>query len=184
MLMRTSVLLAFLLLTAACSSGGPESGGDTPGPGDVGEIDSVKEVVQPETVIFIDQKPVDTGVDLRVDQGAEVPLLPCDPGEGCFGDQCTENVDCLSGWCAEHMGEKVCTEICQEDCPEGWVCTPIAATLPDVISVCVSNYPNLCRPCAGADDCEGVTGSEDACVSYGAGENFCWGGLCCGGGGG
>ena len=108
---------------------------------------------------------------------ADVPQLQCDPGGGCFQDECSENSQCQSGWCVEHMGEMVCTQPCQEECPQGWTCTQVAGTAPDLVFVCVSDYPNICRPCAEADDCAGIAGTDDACVAYGDQGNFC-GGKC------
>ena len=101
----------------------------------------------------------------------------CAPGEGCFLDGCLTNSDCQSGWCVEHMGQTVCSRVCQEECPEGWTCTQVGARGPDVVYICVSNHPNLCRPCAEADDCAGTAGTEDACVVYGDQGWFC-GGKC------
>jgi len=107
---------------------------------------------------------------------AELPPLACDPGEGCHMDKCSENPDCQSGWCVEHMGEKVCTIPCQEECPPGWTCTQVGVGGPDVLYICVSNHPNLCRPCGETDDCSGVAETEDACILYGDQGSFCGGG--------
>ena len=107
----------------------------------------------------------------------DVPRVMCNPGEGCFLDECTENEDCQSGWCVEHLGGKVCSQTCQEECPVGWVCTQVATGGPDLNYVCVSAFPSLCRPCTEPDDCAGTAGTEDACVSYGNQGAFC-GGAC------
>ncbi|MFH1530846.1 MAG: DUF4159 domain-containing protein [Pseudomonadota bacterium] len=96
-------------------------------------------------------------------------------GKGCFGDPCLDNSDCQSGWCVEHMGEGVCTEACQEDCPPGWLCKQVAGTEPDLVFICVSEFANLCRPCATAADCSGTGGVEDVCVLYGPQGAFCGG---------
>ena len=101
----------------------------------------------------------------------------CAPGEGCFLDQCQENVDCLSGWCVEHMGVGVCTASCQEDCPPGWGCKPVGSGGPDIVYVCVSDYANLCKPCVQGSDCKNVGGADDVCLDYGDEGNFC-GGTC------
>ena len=71
----------------------------------------------------------------------------------------------------------MCSQPCQEECPDGWACTQVSGAGPDLVFVCVSNYPNLCRPCAEADDCAGNAGTEDACVHYGDQGSFC-GGIC------
>ena len=60
-------------------------------------------------------------------------LLPaCEPGKGCFLDQCIENTDCLSGWCVEHLGDSVCTMNCEAECPAGWTCKQVGGGGPDV----------------------------------------------------
>ncbi len=149
-----------------------------------GDVDAGKELVGEEVVDVIIATdvagPDEVSLDLFADFANELPVLACDPGEGCFTDNCTDNLDCQSGWCVEHMGEKVCTQTCQEECPEGWTCTQVAGTAPDLVFVCVSDFPNLCRPCAEADDCAGTTGTEDACVNYGEVGSFC-GGACAAG---
>jgi hypothetical protein len=134
-----------------------------------------------EVKLTTDVGPKDTGMDVFGDATdvfkVDVPLLACDPGEGCFLDQCEENGDCQSSWCVEHLGEQVCTQTCQEECPAGWSCQQVSGAVPDLVFVCVSDYPNLCRPCAQASDCLGVGGTEDACVAYGGQGSFC-GGKC------
>ena len=100
----------------------------------------------------------------------------CLPGDGCFLDGCLDNSQCLSGWCVDHMGEGVCSMTCQEECPPGWSCKLLAGSGVDPIYICVSDYSNLCRPCAGPADCESV-GAEDACLDYALEGSFC-GGAC------
>ncbi|MFH1531666.1 MAG: hypothetical protein ABIK09_13150 [Pseudomonadota bacterium] len=91
-------------------------------------------------------------------------------------DPCGENSDCLSGWCVEHMGEGVCTQACQEDCPPGWTCRLLGNSGPDPSYACVSDVSNLCKPCAGSADCKSPGGQEDVCVAYGQEGSFCGGG--------
>ncbi|MBM4353345.1 MAG: hypothetical protein FJ109_06030 [Deltaproteobacteria bacterium] len=116
--------------------------------------------------------------------GAELPdsLVPpdvaevepgCGPGMGCFLDPCSENPDCQSGWCVEHMGQGLCSRECQDECPEGWLCKQAGAGGPDVVFICVSNYSNLCKPCLSGDSCTSVTGLKDVCVEYGPDGDFC-----------
>jgi hypothetical protein len=100
----------------------------------------------------------------------------CQPGEGCFLDDCNDNSDCQSGWCVEHLGEGVCSQLCQEECPPGWSCKAIGGG-PDLVYVCVSNYSNLCKPCATTEGCKSPGGAEDVCLAYGDEGSFC-GGLC------
>lgn len=107
----------------------------------------------------------------------EDALVECEGDGGCFLDPCEENGDCQSGWCVEHMGEGVCSQICQEDCPPGWLCKQVGASDPDLVFVCVSGTANLCKPCGEGADCKTVGGVEDVCVRYGEEGSFC-GGMC------
>lgn len=116
-------------------------------------------------------------LDLAFETVADAVGPQCDPGEGCFLDPCDENGDCQSGWCVQHLGESVCSQNCQDECPPGWSCQQVAGTVPDVVYICVSDYANLCRPCATKADCTSVGGAEDACLDYGTDGDFC-GGLC------
>ncbi len=113
-------------------------------------------------------------LDLSTDSAPDV-FVPCAPGEGCFMDPCTENSQCLSGWCVEHMGEGVCTQQCQEECPPGWGCKSVSSG-PDLVYVCVSAFSNLCKPCTTSEGCKSVAGAEDVCLDYGSEGSFCGGG--------
>jgi len=95
--------------------------------------------------------------------------------EGGFGWPCTENDDCLSGFCVMHLGGLVCTQVCVEECPEGWDCL-LYSGFGDPMHLCISALANLCRPCAADGDCD-AEGTDDACVDYGAQGAFC-GGSC------
>jgi hypothetical protein len=107
----------------------------------------------------------------------DVPRNICNEGEGCFLDKCSENTDCQSGFCVEHMGEGVCTQACTEECPPGWSCKQIGSSVPDLVFICVSDYSNLCKPCVASSDCKNVGGADDVCLGYGTEGNFC-GGMC------
>ena len=115
--------------------------------------------------------------DLLVDLPGE--LLPeCEPGTGCFLDSCLDNSDCLSGWCVEHRGEGVCSKTCDTECPAGWSCKQVAGTDPDVVYICVSDFSNLCKPCATAEGCISPSGGQAGCVSYGESAGSFCGGIC------
>ena len=105
--------------------------------------------------------------DLPIDTGAA-----CEAGEGCFLDPCQANDDCLSGWCVGHMGETVCTMLCESECPQGWACQQLPAAVPDVVWICVSPHANLCLPCASAQGCQGAA-VDDVCVDYAKQGAFC-----------
>jgi len=170
MVRRTALCLLLLLAVAACSQSSTEA-------------DGTPDVENGTEVFFIS---ADTNRDAPrqsetlSDRGtAEAALfVECDPGDGCFGDKCTDNSQCDSGWCIEHMGEGVCTAACVEDCPHGWSCTQVPWAAPDVLFVCLSAYETLCKPCSSSDDCLGPGGTPGVfCVSYGPGGSFC-GGAC------
>jgi len=186
--MRACRMVVFLCLMAGGGCGGQTTSVtiDSGGPETQTILDTATESTQPDAVVFADTVAPETKADyVFKDYGfADLPddadvghQLACEVGEGCFLDECTENQECQSGWCVEHMGQKVCTQNCQEECPAGWTCSQVGASGPDVVFICVSNFANLCRPCSEPVDCQGVTGTEDACVVYGAAGAFC-GGAC------
>ncbi len=147
---------------------------------EVGADGSAEARVQPE-VIETPDVGVDTLPRFEVWDSVEDTTLPCNPGEGCFLDKCEANGDCQSGWCVQSLGEGVCSQACQEECPAGWSCKQVAGTDPDVVYICVAKYANLCRPCFQSSDCASTGGAEDACLDYGPGGSFC-GGQCAGDG--
>jgi hypothetical protein len=177
---KSKCFAAFLVLLAACSPTGniaekaEDSRAET-------VVDVIADTTISESVIeelFVaDMLPPFEIADL----GEETTLLECLPGEGCFLDGCAENGDCQSGWCVQHLGENVCSQACQEECPPGWSCKQVAGTDPDVVYICVSNYANLCRPCSSNGDCMSTGGAQDACLEYGPDGDFC-GGPCGDGG--
>ncbi|MBM4354448.1 MAG: hypothetical protein FJ109_11740, partial [Deltaproteobacteria bacterium] len=94
--------------------------------------------------------PAEVVLDARTDElPTELPFADvladlgpaCPPGSGCFLEPCSQNSDCLSGWCVDHMGDQVCSQACEEECPAGWSCSQIMGTGPDVVWLCVSPYP-------------------------------------------
>jgi cysteine-rich repeat protein len=175
---RAKILLTTvlsLLLLGSCNGGTTI----TPDGDGVGGVDTTPDVGDVSVGVDSD---VGEGVDLDLDQVDPMDLVMdieplCEPGTGCFLDPCSENTDCLSGWCVTHLGTGVCTQTCQEDCPAGWSCQQVAGTDPDVVFVCISDFATLCVPCAGASDCGDVGGPQAACVVYGESEGaFCGGG--------
>ncbi len=111
------------------------------------------------------------------DPGNEVLTPECEPGEGCLFDRCSQNADCLSGWCVGHMGESLCTKTCVLDCPAGFTCKLVSGTQPDAVFICISDFPVLCRPCAASSDCISGAGEPGVCVDYGPDGDYC-GGAC------
>ena len=173
---RNVILLTLLGMVMACSTTpGPivtvdSSAGDAAG--DAGVDTSIPEVVS--EVANDGRGEPDTW---QFDTSPDVPFAECEPGTGCFLDPCTENSQCQSGFCVDHLGEGVCSQLCQEECPPGWSCQQVGAGGPDLSFACVSKVANLCRPCGGGADCKSPGGAEDVCVAYGEAGSFC-GGSC------
>jgi hypothetical protein len=113
-------------------------------------------------------------VELDMVEPDRVQPSVCEPGDGCFAELCEGNDDCLSGICAIHMGEKVCSKTCDETCPQGWECG-LVSDGGDGQYVCQSTFSHLCLPCATGEGCAGNT--PNACVQYADGASFC-GGAC------
>ena len=166
------------LLLGGCSSLSPtadlgqaaDAGADQAAKEDAGEIKFKTDAAETRVAAEIMPQDVDAGE-------SDIPQLQCNPGEGCFLDKCNENSQCKSGWCVEHMGDGVCTQVCQEECPQAWACKQVGGDGPDVVWVCISNYANLCKPCTDSGDCKSVGAAEDVCVSYEDEGSFC-GGSC------
>ena len=176
-MLRILAVLATAILLPGCSTSTSPAGTDT-----AADVPSGLDTGGDVTIAPADLSIADGVEDLRFpdlqlpDTEPDVPALNCLPGEGCFLDKCTENAQCQSGWCVEHMGEGVCSESCSEECPQGWSCKQVGASDPDLIYVCVSNHSNLCKPCSSTDGCKAVGGAEDVCVDYGTEGSYCGGG--------
>lgn len=82
---------------------------------------------------------LDTTVDtISVDATSDVDTTPSDNLPPDFGDACSENDDCSTGFCIETpAGEFVCSKTCIDECPVGWSCKGITSGSVDVIFVCV-----------------------------------------------
>ena len=158
------------------------SGGADVVVGDLATVDVVEDSQMASDIAVPDlqpdpdlNEPEDTGtkIDFAADDASpDNGYVLCEAGEGCFLDPCFENLDCQSGWCVEHMGDAVCTVLCQEECPPGWTCKGVGSG-PDIVSICVSTSANLCKPCSGNPDCTSAGEADDACMDYGAEGSFC-----------
>jgi cysteine-rich repeat protein len=151
-------LLGMALFATACddSSGVVAPSPNTDAAVDVGELDSTLDV----TVALLDIEP-------------ELPEAPiCEAGEGCVGEPCEGPDDCLSGYCVPHLGNKVCTETCEGECPAGWECKQVTSAAGDVTFLCISRFTNLCQPCSGSEDCSSELG-PGACALYQGEGSFC-----------
>lgn len=70
-------------------------------------------------------------VDSAGDAAPEITLPPD------FGNPCSGNEDCTTGFCVEGPSGYVCTKTCVEQCPEGWGCRGVESGSSDVVFVCV-----------------------------------------------
>jgi hypothetical protein len=166
--MVRQISLAVGCLILALFSGCAETTVLSDVPANVTLADTSYVLGQPIDVVPGDLEPAET-VALEARSLEETALdlgAPCQPGEGCFMEPCATDADCLSGWCVDHQGISVCTQLCFDSCPEGWNCQEAIPTIPDSGWICISATANLCRPCHDSDDCSaGSTGSE--CLTYG-----------------
>jgi hypothetical protein len=157
-------------------SAGPDAADSGPAEGTAAE--TLDSLLPSETLIPRETAGPETSQEVGQDVGGDAPFRECAPGEGCFLDKCTQNSQCQSGWCVEHMGEGMCTMTCKEECPAGWSCKQLAESEPDVLFICVSDFSNLCKPCATGENCKGPGGTADICVDFGSEGSFC--GAACG----
>ena len=74
----------------------------------------------------------------------DVPAIPDVPPAadgagvpGGFGWPCQRNDECLSGFCIDSYWGRVCTQLCIEECPDGWTCQAVGESYPDVTYICV-----------------------------------------------
>jgi hypothetical protein len=165
-------LAAVLLLAAGCDSAsspeGPWDGAGWDGKGrdlhgDGGELRGDL-IFNPEEHKEQDLLPGNDGGDqLTPDWWADA--LPSD-----FGQPCSDNSDCASGFCLTISDdESVCTITCAEECPKDWVCKGIE-TPPDWTFICVPPAGNLCKPCQKDDDCKY---KGDMCIPVGQTGTYC-----------
>ena len=95
-----------------------------------------------------------------------------DPGG--FGWPCTDNSDCISGYCVESADGMVCTGPCVEDCPDGWLCLQSTGSGTDQVFLCQPQHPRLCFPCNDHEVCtaDGLF-PESRCLETGNAGAFC-----------
>ena len=104
----------------------------------------------------------------------DVPLS-CDDDPGGTLCPCTENADCNAGFCVPHMGDRICTMECVEDCPDGFSCLESEGFGADLVYLCWSDFPGLCLPCSQSADCPD---QKHRCVLYPDGIGSFCGGAC------
>lgn len=88
---------------------------------------------------------------------------------GAFGEPCTNDIDCLSGYCIDVNNGRACTELCTETCPADFECRLLANAGGDATRLCVPVRDVLCQPCDVDSDCWGFGA---LCLEQGNG-TFC-----------
>ncbi len=105
----------------------------------------------PDQAVDLDLPPV---VDARPDVGRR----------GEFGEPCEEDAECVSGYCVEaREAGRICTRTCGE-CPAGFECAPIGNAGPDRTFVCLTDQPDVCKPCETDRECDDPA---DLCLPIG-----------------
>ena len=150
------IVLSVALVGIGCSSG-------TDDPEDAGTDLGTQDVTQNDTGSEDKTSTDEGGTDT---QG---------PSTGLFEDPCTEDAECLSGFCAATGDGFACSQLCDGTCPDGWTCREFVLAGNVSASVCVHQEANLCRPCNSNADCSDWGGvSDDQCVVFGDYEgSFC-----------
>ena len=161
--MRIRFGLMVLGLCVACSDPAPPgvAGGDSSG--GTGSPDAISDGgnVSPSdegggNVIDLGQIVVpDLGHDDLFGEDEGPPLTDFgDPAKGQFGSPCVENSECDDGFCVTGPDDKyVCSKLCVEDCPPGWLCKGVPQTEPDVLFICIWGQVELCAECDYSEEC-------------------------------
>ncbi len=137
------------LLAVALASGPGCEGGSNVAPADDAAAGDVSEVP--------DAPPTDVPGDIETaedDVPRDVPGGDADIPPGSFGAPCNENGDCDSGFCIEGPDGFFCTQICVENCPEGFLCRTFFLG-GEPIALCVFDFVKGCSPCRTDAQCNG-----------------------------
>ena len=128
-----------------------------------------------DTISATDTAPIFDAVLDAGTNGADTPEPDTFvPEPGGFAWPCEGNSECDSDLCIPTADGKVCTDFCQETCPQGWSCEQVSTASADLTFACVPRFAHLCDPCESNEDCidfEGLAGAE--CIPFGPEGNFC-----------
>jgi hypothetical protein len=72
-----------------------------------------------------------------------------------FGEDCSANAECESGYCIDVAGGRICTQLCSEICPEGFACRTLVNTGADAVRLCIPIPDVLCGHCSNHSECGG-----------------------------
>jgi len=153
-----------VLLAAGCASSTPPSAADCDSEScagecvagicvdDVGVADADAGTDPDNTDISVDQINGDATTD-----GGDPPDAGEDDGPtlGGLGDPCLEDSDCESRQCVDTIEGSICTELCRDECPEGYACVLLTETGVDAVRVCLPVPEVLCEACDSDVECGG-----------------------------
>ena len=131
--------------------------------GDNRDGDPLADATLPDGVVLPD------GIDL---DGLELPQNDTKSEFGDFGEPCESNDDCESGICVPGpLGQNVCSQGCEEECPPGWLCTELAGEGDKTMFACIPGLVNHCAICEDDVECGGKV---DRCTPLGEeGLSYC-----------
>ena len=169
----TLVVVCLVALGLGCGESGMTGSTVDTMPGETVADSQAVDTAQPDTATEDGGTPDTTSADTAASDTSAPdagPGVGCEPGDGCFGESCDGNDDCLSGVC--HACGRLCLlKTCDATCHEGWSCKLVGG-VGDGGYACVSDTSHLCLPCATSADCASDE-SVNACVSYGEEGSFC-----------
>ena len=149
--MNRSTVVCAVWLLLACSSSGIDADisivQDTSGTSEIGDEDTGssvpdatgKELASPDAGMDFGPGKELTVPDLAdEDLGADVETM------GDLGEPCEGNDDCLGGFCVPSDIGYICSQVCIDDCPQGWDCKAVNDLGPDVFFVCLPDKETVC----------------------------------------
>ena len=81
-----------------------------------------------------------------------------------FGERCDQNLECESTYCLDNAQGDFCTKLCDEGCPDGWVCQEVDNPHGEGrVSLCAMAKQQICMPCTSNAVC-GV-GNANWCMA-------------------
>ena len=165
------VVTAICLLCAACGAPGEDdsaTAADTASTLDIFvNFDTTGAALDTSSVGTSDAAPV---------EDTEMPdVTPGDgaPAAGTLEAKCSSNEECTSGYCVPGPAGKVCSRLCIDSCPTGYICAQLMGTV-DLIYLCLPRWLHLCDPCASDATCaDSSPGGSARCLDYGGTGKFC-----------
>ena len=137
-----SLALCLYVLLSSCVDGGKQTNNVTDEGISLSEVSG--DLIAADTAA--DSQISDTAQDVTETDAADVKVSED------FGKVCGSDEDCAEGPCVQTANGSVCTQGCDDKCPDGWSCFPPAEGAGDD-KICFPNFPTLCMPCSSNSDC-------------------------------